>query len=341
MPRLPRIDFPGLFHHVIARGIEKRSIFRSNRDYSEFADRLGRILQETKTLCYAWALMPNHLHLLLQTASTRISRVMQKLLTGYAVSFNLRYQRAGHLFQNRYKDIICQEDPYFLELIRYIALNPVRAGIVRSPSELAVYPWTSHSALMGTLDRPWQVAGKVLERFGPTLRQARANYELFVMEAWSQKRQDQLEGGGLIRSWGGGGPALQAIRSGEAYAYDLRLLGDSAFVEETLRKAKDGCDETPIPKSINFEKVLDLIADLTGEDPHYFSETGQRRALSDAKAMAVYAGVVWFKQSVTGMGKQLVLSTSTASRAFERGQRLAHRFELKERLNMQSCNYVP
>jgi len=149
MPRLPRIDFPGLFHHVIARGIERRRIFRTPGDYNDFVRRLARILEETKTPCYAWALMPNHLHLLLQTAVTPISRVMQRLLTGYAVSFNLRSKRAGHLFQNRYKDILCQEDSYFLELVRYIGLNPARAKIVQTPAELAVYPWTSHCALMG------------------------------------------------------------------------------------------------------------------------------------------------------------------------------------------------
>jgi len=186
--------------------------------------------------------MPNHIHLLLQTGVTRIARVMQRLLTGYAVSFNLRYDRAGHLFQNRYKDILCQETPYFLELVRYIGLNPVRAGIVQTPSELASYPWTGHSALMGNIDRPWQSVGPVLEQFGRDSLSARAAYESYVIEAWNQKKQNRFEGGGLIRS-GGNRESLRALKQGEVFAFDQRMLGDSAFVEETLKLAGHQAEE--------------------------------------------------------------------------------------------------
>ena len=130
MPRKSRIDAAGAIHHVIARGINKADIFSDNIDYRNFLSRLGIILNATKTACYAWALMPNHFHLLLRTGNTPVSTIMRRLLTGYAVNYNRRHNRFGHLFQNRYKSILCQEEPYLLELVRYIHLNPLRAGLI-------------------------------------------------------------------------------------------------------------------------------------------------------------------------------------------------------------------
>jgi len=124
MPRRSRIDAAGALHHVIARGVGREPIFQDDQDRADFIDRLSSILRETKTLCYAWVLIPNHFHLLLRTGRVSIATVMRRLLTGYAVAYNLRHRRSGHLFQNRYKSILCQEEPYFLELVRYIHLNP-------------------------------------------------------------------------------------------------------------------------------------------------------------------------------------------------------------------------
>ena len=118
MPRKARIDAPGALHHIISRGIESRKIFWTDEDRDNFIDRLAAVLKETATGCYAWALLPNHFHLLLRTGNTTIATIMRRLLTGYVVTFNRRHRRHGHLFQNRYKSILCQEDPYFLELVR-------------------------------------------------------------------------------------------------------------------------------------------------------------------------------------------------------------------------------
>ncbi len=127
MPRSARLDAPGVLNHVIIRGIERREIFRDNKDKDNFLDRLEALLPETQTTCYAWALLSNHAHFLFRTEGSPLSTLMRKLLTGYAVSFNHRHKRHGQLFQNRYKSIICQEDAYLKELVRYIHLNPLRA----------------------------------------------------------------------------------------------------------------------------------------------------------------------------------------------------------------------
>jgi len=124
MPRKARIDAPGALHHIIVRGIERRKIFKDDTDRINFLDRLCKVLSETGTKCFAWALIPNHFHLLLRTGPGGLASLMRRLLTGYAVSFNRRHKRHGQLFQNRYKSFICQEDAYLKELVRYIHLNP-------------------------------------------------------------------------------------------------------------------------------------------------------------------------------------------------------------------------
>ena len=132
MPRKARIDAPGALHHIIGRGFERRQIFEDVKDRDNFIDRLGNVLREASAICYGRALLSNHFHLLLRTGLAPISHVMRRLLTGYVVTFNRRHNRTGRLFQNRYKSILCQEDPYLLELVRYIHLNPLRAKLVRT-----------------------------------------------------------------------------------------------------------------------------------------------------------------------------------------------------------------
>ena len=142
MPRKSRIDAPGAMHHIIVRGIDRQKLFKNDEDRNNFLSRLGVILTETKTDCYAWALIPNHFHLLLRTGNVSISKVMRRLLTGYAGWYNRRHGRYGHLFQNRYKSILCQEDAYLLELVRYIHLNPLRAKVVPDLNTLDGYPYS-------------------------------------------------------------------------------------------------------------------------------------------------------------------------------------------------------
>jgi REP element-mobilizing transposase RayT len=156
MPRKSRIDAPGALHHIIARGIERKAVFQDDRDRDDFLERLGTNLEESRTLCYAWALLPNHFHLLLRTGATPISMVLRRVLTGYAIGYNTRHCRHGHLFQNRFKSILCQEDGYLLELVRYIHLNPLRAKMVDDLESLDRYSYCGHSRLMGKCKSRWQ-----------------------------------------------------------------------------------------------------------------------------------------------------------------------------------------
>ncbi|MDD2486170.1 MAG: transposase, partial [bacterium] len=166
MPRQARLDAPGVLHHVMVRGIEQGKIVDGRKDREDFIRRMGRIAIDSGTNIYAWAIMNNHAHILLRSGNTGLAAYMKRLLTGYAVAYNLRHKRHGHLFQNRYKSIVCEEETYFQEVIRYIHLNPLRAGEVKSIPELDRYPWSGHAAIMGQIDNDWQDKAYVLSVFG-------------------------------------------------------------------------------------------------------------------------------------------------------------------------------
>jgi len=237
LPRRARIDAPGALHHIVIRGIEGKAIFKGDTDREDFIERLSSLLQETATPCYAWALMTNHVHLLLRTGSVPIASVMRRLLTGYAVRFNRKHRRHGHLFQNRYKSILCEEDRYLKQLVAYIHLNPVRAGIVEDVAALKVFAYTGYGALMGKRPRPWQDTDYVLGFFGERLSEAMRNLNAHVRN-WSAKgRCHELTGGGLIRSAGEWRAIKEAYRAGIRLASDERILGSSEFVEATLKNA--------------------------------------------------------------------------------------------------------
>lgn len=149
MPRGPRMDATGSAHHVIVRGIEGRRIFRDDADREDFAARLDRLVPELGFLCYAWALLPNHAHLVLRTGGVPLSRLMARLGTGYACRFNERYDRSGHLFQNRFWSRIVAGDGDLLGLVLYVHRNPLEAGLVRDAGALERFPWCGHGALIG------------------------------------------------------------------------------------------------------------------------------------------------------------------------------------------------
>ena len=203
MPRQARIDAPGAIHHIICRGIERRGIFHDDSDRDNFLSRLGSLLVNTSTPCFAWVLLPNHVHILLRTGTCPIASIMERLLTGHAVAFNRRHKRCGHLFQNRYKSILCQTDTSLLELVRYIHLNPIRARLAKSMEDLREYKYCGHSRVLGAETPMWQSPEEVHLRFDQDVDAAHIKYESFVAEGVDAGKRPDLVGGGLVRSAGG------------------------------------------------------------------------------------------------------------------------------------------
>ena len=234
MPRSARLDIAGVLQHVIVRGVERRDIFLDDDDRQSFWDRFSSLLIHTGTECLAWSLLTNHAHMLLRPTHGKLGHLMRRLLTGHAVTFNLRHQRSGHLFQNRYKSIICEEEPYLLELVRYIHLNPLRAGLVKDITELNDYPWSGHAVLMGHREMPGQNADEVLRYFGKRKTSAREKYQSFVADGIPLGRREELVGGGLKRMLKLGDGALNT-------AYDDRILGSGETVAKALASPVPEC----------------------------------------------------------------------------------------------------
>jgi putative transposase len=237
MPRKARLDVPGTLHHVMVRGIEGNKIFRDEEDRKAFIARLGSLVMETESRILAWALMENHIHLLVVSGPGGLSTFMRRLLTGYAIGFNRKHRRFGHLFQNRYKSIICDLDPYLLELVRYIHLNPLRAGLVKNLEELESYPWCGHGILTGNRKNDWQEREFVLGFFGSKGKRAIRAYRKFIEAGKDLGQRPELIGGGLIRSMGGWSKVLSLREKDEPEAYDERILGNGDFVQSVLEEA--------------------------------------------------------------------------------------------------------
>jgi putative transposase len=177
MGRPPRIHYPGAIFHVLSRGNERRTIYTSSDEYKRFLELLADLKASKRFRLFAYCLMPNHFHLLLQVGDVSVSQVMQQLLTSYANSFNSWHGRSGHLFQSRFKAIHCVTQPYFLELLRYIHLNPVRAGLV---SDAKLWPWSGHVEIMGDPGLDLVDADYALSQFHPAPSIARIMYAEFL-----------------------------------------------------------------------------------------------------------------------------------------------------------------
>lgn len=326
MPRLARLDAPGVLHHVIIRGIERRRIFRDNTDRDRFVERLAKLLPETQTACYSWAVIPNHVHFLFRTGRTPLATLMRRLLTGYAVSFNRRHRRHGQLFQNRYKSIVCQEDLYLRELVRYIHLNPIRAGIVSDLQELKDYPYSGHSALVGKEGRQWQDVDYVLRYFGKTRRSAIGGYLSYVEAGLHQGRREELTGGGLIRSLGGWSEVKKhRLKSGAHVMSDERILGDSDFVDSILSHAGEKYERQYELKRHGYDlnRVVKRVAEIYSMDEHEIFSKGRQKEKVNARSLICYWAVRELGISITDMAKRFSMSVPGVGYAVERGEAIA------------------
>ena len=258
MPRGPRLDSPGTLHHVMVRGIERGIIVLDDEDRQSFIKRIDKAAGATGTTIYAWALMSNHAHILLKSGKAGLSTFMRKFLTGYATQFNGRHHRHGHVFQNRYKSIVCEEDTYFLKLVSYIHLNPLRAGLVKSLEELDHYPWSGHAVIMNHLDHDWQDRDYVLKYFGNREGVAKQAYRVFVREQSDLGSQPELTGGGLIRSAGGWSEVLSMRQRGERQFSDERILGSGEFVKEIIDEAEESIKDR-LPSELGLGKAMDVL----------------------------------------------------------------------------------
>jgi putative transposase len=177
----------------MAPGNNGQQIFPRNSDFAAFLDALTQVWQRYPFYLYAYALMSNHFHLLLEVIDFSTSRIMQSLLTGYVRRFNATHKHRGHLFQGRHKGIVCDRESYLLELVRYIHLNPVRAGLVKQPSE---WSWSGHPEYLGRDKRGLIDPGPVMAEL-----QTPSRYEVFVRQGIKDSYRAEWHPGIMHRFW--------------------------------------------------------------------------------------------------------------------------------------------
>ncbi len=322
MPRGPRLDTPGVLHHVMARGLDRQAIFRDDRDRDDFVRRLAELAQAGAVITYAWALLPNHFHLLLRTGNRPLARSMRSLLSGYAGFFNRRHRRSGHLFQNRYKSVVVEEEPYFLELVRYIHLNPLRAGVVPDLRRLDRYPHAGHAALMGMHPRPWQETRSVLSQFGIRVGRARGQYRAFVAAGVKFGRRPELMGGGLIRSAGGWAVVAELRRGREGYSSDERILGGSEYVESLLREVErqEAQRARGRRKAPDLSLLIEKVSQEVGITPEALVGGGRRPEVSRARDGLAYLWVDLLGRSGRQLARELRIRAESVYKGARRGR---------------------
>lgn len=211
MARKPRIEYEGALYHVITRGNQRQKIFRDRDDFAKYLGVLAHYKERYDFYLYAYLLMNNHVHLLMETQKTPLSKILQGVNQKYTMYFNWRYRTIGHLFQGRYKAFICDKDEYLLTLIKYIHLNPERAKISKTLGE---YPWSSHRSYVGRDEDGLVDVDRVLMMFSGNKRKAKDLYRAYMNDS-------------------------RGLRKEEVYdSVGQNILGSDEFVERVMKRGR-------------------------------------------------------------------------------------------------------
>jgi hypothetical protein len=250
---------------------------------------------------------------------------MRRLLTGYAIWYNRSRRRYGHLFQNRFKSILCQEDGYLLELVRYIHLNPLRAGLVNGLDTLDDYPYSGHSVLIGKWKRPWQETEEILMLFGESRVLAHQAYRLFVEQGMDQGRRHDLAGGGLIRSAGGWEGLKLKRKEGTFQRSDERILGDNDFVSHVLARTEESLERHDALRSggMDLEKIARRVSELLSIKQEDVWAAGKQQHIVNARSLFCFWAVRELGISMAHLGRRLGLSIPAISKSVARGRQIA------------------
>jgi len=290
MARLARVEYPGALYHVITRGNQRQRIFRDDRDREKYLEILSSLKKQYSFRIPAYVLMLNHVHLLLESGEVPLSRIMQRLGSGYTQYFNRRHQQVGHLFQGRYKAILCDKDSYLLELTRYLHLNPVRAKVVKDPLD---YQWSSYGGYVAeSPGQQWLDSAEVLKQFSKKIREARKLYRWFV---------------------------LQGIGDGHKEEYynvlEGRFLGDKEFAEEIKAKAEVAGS---VRMKIKPETLLGVACAVLGRRRAEVVGASKDRERVRAREAICYVGRNRTELSVTSLAKSLGVDATCVSRSVAR-----------------------
>jgi putative transposase len=285
MPRLPRLHAPGAVYHVTARGNHRNDIFFKHADRQLLDDIMAHALERTGARIHAYCWMTNHLHLLVQVADQPLGRFMQRVGTRFARAIQKELSTTGHLFENRYHALLVDVDSYFLELLRYIHLNPVRARIVTSPEQ---YRWSSHRVYLGKTTQSWVHTEFGLRLFAQEENRARSLYRAFIEER------------------------IDAQHPLDAHPLERRVLGDDSFLNRlsipTLKR---------LPRRTLEDVIAEICATYNVTDAQLRS-SNQHRKLTQARALIAIRAIEEQIATLSEVARHLNRSASALSRAMER-----------------------
>ena len=295
MARKPRIHFPDAVYHVILRGNAGHPVFFDDADRYRYYLLIQEVTVKFGCRVHAFCCMTNHIHIVLQVGTIPLSRIMQNLTLRYTTWINNKYRRTGHVFQGRFKAILLDADSYLLELVRYIHLNPVRAGIVSDPSD---YPWIGHHAYLGKQELPWLTSEWVLSHFSSDISQSRNGYNEFVLSGMDEVRRPEFHSG----------------------TQEGRILGDECFADEVLWKAEQ---QRYHPKSL--EEIIDAACHKFNLTIAELAAIGKTKPNSGSRALLALLIREASDYSLTELGTILNRDVASLSQA---ARRLAERMRL-------------
>ena len=311
MARKPRVEFDGALYHVIVRGNNRRDIFRDDVDRVSYLERIEHYRKRYQGTVYAYVLMSNHAHLLIETGTVGLSKIMQGIQFSYTQRYNWRHGVVGHLFQGRYKAILCDRDIYLLELVRYIHLNPARMKHAVDPWK---YPWSSHRAYLGENHRvKVQVSiNAVLKQFASKPRAARRGYIEFMKDGLKQGHMEQFYN-----------------------TVEQRFLGDEEFIEEVEKKKQ----KEPAKLKVKFLSLVEGVAAVYGVSAERLLGRERKRNWIKPRSLLVYAAREWCGMEAKALAEGLNRDASMISRlhaAYAETRDQDSEMELRRVLNMKS-----
>ena len=287
MARKPRVEFDGAFNHVIVRGNQRQRTFHDDQDRIGYLERIEQYRERYGFRFYAYVLMTNHVHMLIQTKSVGLSKIMQGIQSSYTQAYNRRHRKVGHLFQGRYKAILCDRDAYLLELVRYVHLNP---GRLREPEDPWRYRWSSHGAYLGKPGALKVDTEPVLSQLGPQLGVARRAYQKVMQDGMKQGHNEKY---------------YQTV--------EQRFLGDGRFINELAERSE--AKEVNIPgKRVRFAQLLEAISAVRDVGSKELLAAGRQRRWVVVRAQLVYLARQWCGLSTKELGRRLHRDASMISR---------------------------
>ncbi|MDG5813486.1 transposase [Chitinispirillales bacterium ANBcel5] len=320
MPTTRRIEVPGALAHIMAHSIEQRDLFVDDSDRNDFLQRLKEGLRKTGYKCYAWTLMDNHYHLLVRTNYLPMSKLMRALNGGYAQYYNKRHKRRGYLFQNRFKSVICQDQGYASQLIKYIHLNPLRAGKVRSLEQLESYSWCGHGFLIGkpgSIGESFQDRDECLVRFGKNRLEGVNNYRSYCDDNFCF---DDLKCAGKL-------PETNNLEIKISCKGWPAVIGDSKYVKETLEKYKKNLNRKHRVSDYPYvlKTTMKSVCNTHKIEPYALFRRGRINMVTQARASFCYLVHELELIPCSVISEYLKISIGSVSRLAKQGRKRYHK----------------